>query len=694
MARTLVFLESATSSKEGNSMTLGRRKRMKRNLEVVLQIRAPSRTSTLPVATRRLMGSAAATMRAAVSLLGPRSGLSIIQSPSPRPSVLWTTSTPGITGPICDSPFVCRRTTIVMLRITGFHRLDIFLGVHRIIPYTQLLKPDHSCAERVQLWSQAGLFVTQYPQHHQGSAFVPEGGASFSRRRRERQSGMMGQLAREWAGKGSEFAANVSAVLERARREESAYVKLEEVPVFAREFVYVKSKQVPYTCTPITTNVGRDVLSITLRSVLPGKLELHELEIIGSRVWGINDFSKASADLLHRIQKDSRQVTGSTIEKRSMDDDRASKPTLPSTLSANEKKRKEQLKAVGALIYSILPWAKVSHIVYDVGAATATTSKKKKQKTEKGERKASTSSQFGSLLRNLRCRSGKCKKAEEGGGRSEVPGPAGGSQSVEGNGRPEIQVMVEEEPKLRVTGDCSLPYTFQLNSPETDEEEPHMGGIVVHANELVRDGRGAALKHTALDYIYAWENGQYNNINRMNIMLDVGDIIPKEARENEDQTADPEKAPAFIWSLVHDKLREQEKSNNYYVCPPVIIQSTDNKTVIFKLGGAGTDSKLKLHEVEVIGSRAWRESDVQPARMARIHELENETVQIKGPHSKDLCANQFVEYGRTVQRCLDDIKKRSRKSMLLEPPSDEDEMKDKVQKSAGLLYRFFFQVRL
>ncbi|KAF4693491.1 hypothetical protein FOZ62_025012, partial [Perkinsus olseni] len=550
MARTLVFLESATSSKGGNSMTLGRRKRMKRNPEVVLQIRAPSRISTLPVATGRLMGSAAATMKAAVSLLGPRSGLSI-QSPSPRPSVLWTTSTPGITRPICGSPFVCRRTTIVMLRITGFHRLDIFLGVHRIIPYTQLLKPDHSCPERVQLWSQAGLFVTQYPQHHQGSAFVPEGSFSFSRRRRERQSGMMGQLAREWAGKGSEFAANASAVLERARREESPYVKLEEVPVFAREFVYVKSKQVPYTCTPITTNVGRDVLSITLRSVLPGRLELHELEIIGSRVWGIDDFSKASADLLHRIQKDSRQVTGSygtalceeqlfeyakTIEKLSMDDGRASKPTLPSTLSANEKKRKEQLKAVGALIYSILPWAKVSHIVYDVGAATATTSKKKKQKTEKRERKASTSSQFGSLLRKLKCRSGKCEKAEEDGGKSEVAssftgilsqffieilmrqeffhqlldvsGPAGGSQSVEGNGRPEIQVMMEEEPKLRVTGDCSLPYTFQLNSPETDEEEPpHMGGIVVHANELVRDGRGAASKHTALDYIYAWENG-------------------------------------------------------------------------------------------------------------------------------------------------------------------------------------------
>ncbi|KAF4660544.1 hypothetical protein FOL46_006094 [Perkinsus olseni] len=261
--------------------------------------------------------------------------------------------------------------------ITGFHRLDIFLGVHSIIPYTQLLKPDHSCAERLQLWSQAGLFVITHQDHHQESALVREEGASFSHRRRERQSGMVGQLAREWAGKGSEFAANVSAVLERARREESPYVKLEEVPVFAREYVHAKSKQVPYTCRPITTNVGRDVLSITLRSVLPGKLELHELEIIGSRVWGINDFSKASADLLYRIQKGSRQVTGSygtalceeqlfeyakTIEKLSMDDGRASKPTLPSTFSANEKKRKEQLKAVGALIYSILPWAKVSHM--------------------------------------------------------------------------------------------------------------------------------------------------------------------------------------------------------------------------------------------------------------------------------------------------------------------------------------------
>ncbi|KAF4703769.1 hypothetical protein FOZ63_010092, partial [Perkinsus olseni] len=220
---------------------------------------------------------------------------------------IWTFDTVPIATTKCALDYLYSWDNASYLRLP-FH---IFLGVHRIIPYTQLLKPDHSCPERVQLWSQAGLFVTQYPQHHQGSAFVPEGSFSFSRRRRERQSGMMGQLAREWAGKGSEFAANASAVLERARREESPYVKLEEVPVFAREFVYVKSKQVPYTCTPITTNVGRDVLSITLRSVLPGRLELHELEIIGSRVWGIDDFSKASADLLHRIQKDSRQVTGS-----------------------------------------------------------------------------------------------------------------------------------------------------------------------------------------------------------------------------------------------------------------------------------------------------------------------------------------------------------------------------------------------
>ncbi|KAF4693213.1 hypothetical protein FOZ63_004540, partial [Perkinsus olseni] len=68
-------------------------------------------------------------------------------------------------------------------------------------------------------------------------------------------------------------------------------------------------------------------------------------------VWGINDFSKASADLLHRIQKDSRQVTGSygtalceeqlfeyakTIEKRHECSDDASKPVLGSTFNATD----------------------------------------------------------------------------------------------------------------------------------------------------------------------------------------------------------------------------------------------------------------------------------------------------------------------------------------------------------------------
>ncbi|KAF4663171.1 hypothetical protein FOZ61_001869 [Perkinsus olseni] len=823
--------------------------------------------------------------------------------------------------------------------LPGMNRINIYPNLCSVLPYTQILDSHLSCTERLRRWGRPGLLLALQQQRHEPL----------------KEDDLVVDFARSLLTEGSansstSLAGHVRAIKEKARMNRPEFPDLEEAPVFIREYVHSLFKLVSYTCYPIIVNVGRDVLSITLRSVLPGKLELHELEIIGSRVWGINDFSKASADLLYRIQKGSRQVTGSygtalceeqlfeyakTIEKLSMDDGRASKPTLPSTFSANEKKRKEQLKAVGALIYSILPWAKVSHIVYDVGAATATTPKKKKQKKEKREkreRKASTGSQgFGSLLRNFRCRSGKCEKAEEGGGESEVASSLTGILSqffieilmreeffhqlldglpfspwrncswpgrgpprretntavprfpVDSPPRRRIRVItsksgldgdqtpsfaeIEEEQgtpavrnapafewqfisarnplpsecarlpgmhaklmklfarsgglssnplalslmrsplvaavglaltvpvveaamaavlsaaqhsaagsatahtkrrkgnrskrvrsvlrslfcmgrkcevrfcsrskyapipsvsrpfrlcrvaigvddvnaktkeQYRVWDRCSLSYTFPAG-PSTTEEQSNLGGVVVHAKQLDRRGKPTP-RRTALDLIYAWENGQYNNTTRMNVMLDVADIIPSrtskkdlasivgedglvgvathvtgmlgEIRKTRLTEGDAEVVPAFIWSLAHDKLHK--KGSYYCMCSPITF-STKKRTVAIRLGAADPTCKLKLHDIDIVGTQIWEKDDMPAKSVNQWRDVERRASRIEGEHSIAVCEAQLVEYGRTIQDYLDRLMDNTEKSILFEELNDGNRER-LLKRAAELVY--------
>ncbi|KAF4693490.1 hypothetical protein FOZ63_021201 [Perkinsus olseni] len=241
--------------------------------------------------------------------------------------------------------------------LPGMNRINIHPNLCNVLPHTQILDSRLSCTERLRRWGRPGLLLALQQQRDEPL----------------KEDDLVVDFARSLQTEGSansntSLAGHVRAIKEKARMNRPEFPDLEEAPVFIREYVYSLFKLVSYMCYPIIVNVGRDVLSITLRSVLPGKLELHELEIIGSRVWGINDFSKASADLLHRIQKDSRQVTGSygtalceeqlfeyakTIEKRHMCSDDASKPVLGPTFNATDEERKSiQLEAAATLIYN------------------------------------------------------------------------------------------------------------------------------------------------------------------------------------------------------------------------------------------------------------------------------------------------------------------------------------------------------
>ncbi|KAF4691068.1 hypothetical protein FOZ60_016300 [Perkinsus olseni] len=281
-------------------------------------------------------------------------------------------------------------------------------------------------------------------------------------------------------------------------------------------------------------------------------------------------------------------------------------------------------------------------------------------------RKGNGSKRVRSVLRSLVCMGRKCEKDD---------------------------VNAKTKEPYRVWDRCSLSYTFPVG-PSTTEEQSNLGGIIVHAKQLVRRGKPTP-RRTALDYIYVWGNGQYNNTNRMNVMLDVGDIVPGRISSDPEATCksqtdlwgeegltralqsktdltstigedglvsvaahvsgilgeiwekrltevDVEVVPAFIWSLAHDKLHQN--GSYYYLCPPITI-STKTRTAAIRLGATDPNGKLKLHDIDIVGDA--------------------------GEHSEAVCEAQLVEYGRTIQDFLDRLMDNTEKSILFEELNED-----------------------
>ncbi|KAF4649816.1 hypothetical protein FOZ61_000912, partial [Perkinsus olseni] len=203
----------------------------------------------------------------------------------------------------------------------------------------------------------------------------------------------------------------------------------------------------------------------------------------------------------------------------------------------------------------------------------------------------------------------------------------------------------------RMVGFCALAYTCPLGSENRD-----LGGIVAYAKELAY-GEGASPVEYALDYLYFWDSVHHSkDMSRMNVLLDLSDIIPHEQAkipkdtcheqmENwaakglqrvkqegskpsseylENERLSPRKptgliehiatlegeaargyyegktAAGFLWGFVHDKLNAQRKEGELFLCPAVAANvGSDSVTITLGAKGSG---ELKIHEIEIIGS--------------------------------------------------------------------------------------------
>ncbi|KAF4691069.1 hypothetical protein FOZ60_016301 [Perkinsus olseni] len=293
----------------------------------------------------------------------------------------------------------------------------------------------------------------------------------------------------------------------------------------------------------------------------------------------------------------------------------------------------------------------------------------------------------------------------------------------------------------RLSDRCSISYTFPSPEASQSDGDSNSGGVVVYAKELTYDVEPKAHRRNALDFVYAWENGQDGSINRMTLITHVTDVVPsnpvhdaartcsehtelwgkeslsralkqerstpavslrtatlgghiasmqEEVRQSGRYGLDPTTVPVLIWGLVQERMYEKRKS--YFQCPPVKTM-IGGQTITIKLGAAGLWNKLKFHEIEITRSQAWRGADVREKSVRRLQDVEEATTQIEEEHSEGVCEEQLVAYGRTIQDYLERLlisssssSSSSRKSIMFEELDDGKRRSLVLQRAAQLVY--------
>ncbi|KAF4717693.1 hypothetical protein FOZ62_021019 [Perkinsus olseni] len=292
----------------------------------------------------------------------------------------------------------------------------------------------------------------------------------------------------------------------------------------------------------------------------------------------------------------------------------------------------------------------------------------------------------------------------------------------------------------RLSDRCSISYTFPSPEASQSDGDSNSGGVVVYAKELTYDVEPKAHRRNALDFVYAWENGQDGSINRMTLITHVTDVVPsnpvhnaastcseqtqlwgkeslsralkqerstpavslrtatlgghiasmqEEIRQSGRYGLDPTTVPVLIWGLVQERMYEKRKS--YFQCPPVKTM-IGGQTITIKLGAAGLWNKLKFHEIEITRSQAWKRADVREKSVRRLQDVEESTTQIEEEHSEGVCEEQLVAYGRTIQDYLERLlissssSSSSRKSIMFEELDDGKRRSLVLQRAAQLVY--------
>ncbi|KAF4714321.1 hypothetical protein FOZ63_025545 [Perkinsus olseni] len=192
-------------------------------------------------------------------------------------------------------------------------------------------------------------------------------------------------------------------------------------------------------------------------------------------------------------------------------------------------------------------------------------------------------------------------------------------------------------PRTTVVNFCSLAYTCPLGSSDDKQD---LGGVEAHVKGLAPE-EDLSLVEYALDYLYFWDSSRHNDtLTSVNVLLDLDDIIPHEPpMDDKDPCSERILRWGYGWLM---GIRGTTDVGN----EKVTVTLRGN----FLLPSGKSCRKLRIHEVEVLGSRVWKKVDIKGKHVDMLHEIEKRTPGVKEGLSADMCEEQLFEYGKEIGR--------------------------------------------
>ncbi|KAF4707680.1 hypothetical protein FOZ63_029466 [Perkinsus olseni] len=218
-------------------------------------------------------------------------------------------------------------------------RMNVLLDLSDIIPHKPAKIPKDTCHQQMKNWAAKGLQRVQQEGSKPASEYLED-----ERLSPQKPIGLIEHVA--------------SLEQEAAR----GYYEGKTAAGFLWGFVHdelnaQRKEGELFLCPAVTANVGSDSVTITLGAKGSRELKIHEIEIIGPRVWKWGDVHGNNVDMLHRIEGSASRVKGprgvEICEKQLLEYGKVvRKQKKPAEKDVDERER--QLQETVKLIYDTL----------------------------------------------------------------------------------------------------------------------------------------------------------------------------------------------------------------------------------------------------------------------------------------------------------------------------------------------------
>ncbi|KAF4699873.1 hypothetical protein FOZ63_015371 [Perkinsus olseni] len=400
-----------------------------------------------------------------------------------------------------------------------------------------------------------------------------------------------------------------------------------------------------YQCPEIETKVGDERVVITLAARGSGQLKFHEIEVSGTR-------TKTCEEQLFEYAKEIGN--GGSGGASSL------------ILGSGDRKR-YQLRAAAA-----------SSFLKSIRGKNGKAGKEKNNRQEDPDRH---------------------DNRDEG----EVSSLPGAYPVDEAGGEPAV-------PRTTVVNFCSLAYTCPLGSPDDKQDlggvEAHVKGlaleedhssveyaldylyfwdssrhnntltsanVLLDVNDIIPHEPSMDDKEPCSKRILRWGYGWLMGIRGTTVsaaqtyvdnerplppkptaLIDHISSLEEEAQRSYYIAFDPKRYPAYLWPFVYYEGRLQEQREpGLSLCPKIAADVGNEKVTVtlrgnFLLPSGKSWRKLRIHEVEVLGSLVWKTGDIKGKHVDMLHEIEKRTPGVKEGLSADMCEDQLFEYGKEI----------------------------------------------